>query len=571
MPVGILQIKQVRNRLDSDFVRHIDVSDLGSHADLTHFQLTRALAALVMMKRSQLTAEEAAQSVVDGGGDNGIDGIAVVPDESKIILVQAKWSDIGKGSADLSDMLKFREGVNDLLALRWDKFNDKVQAREAELQSVLMQPEIKVDIVFAHMGAGSLADEVGRIMEDFVADQNDSVNDALAFSYLGQPQIHRLLVEEQQAGDITLSVSLSDWGALEGPPKAVYGHVRGSEVADWLNDNGVQLLSDNVRVFLGDSEVNKSVKETATSSPEQFRYLKNGITVLCKSYEKTLAGGSDRRSGIFTINGASVVNGAQTVGSLASLSRTHRDALEQVRVTVRFIALDEADEGFGKRVTRATNTQNRIGGRDFVGLDPEQVRLRDEFAVDGLVYAIRNGEVDPDPSAGCSFDEAIVALACSVEDVALTTQAKREVGRLYVDTERAPYKALFNAHTTSTMVWRRVQVMRHVDSYLSSPARGWSDSRQKGFAVHGNRLALHLVFHQLDRAALDDPKAEWILDGTLMDEASRVAYMTMKEAAEAHFDGYLASLFKNAAKVKVIRREAMKLIKAAQMEEQLTP
>lgn len=340
--------------------------------------------------------------------------------------------------------------------------------------------------------------------------------------------------------------------------------MRGSDVADWLNDNGVQLLADNVRVFLGDSEVNKSVKETAISAPEQFWYLNNGITVLCKSFEKTVAGGSDRRNGLYTISGASVVNGAQTVGSLTGLSRAHRGALEQVRVTVRFIALDEADEGFGKRVTRATNTQNRIGGRDFVGLDPEQVRLRDEFAVDGLVYAIRNGEADPAPSTGCSFDEAIVALACSADDVTLTTQAKREVGRLYIDTGRAPYKALFNARTTSTMVWRRVQVMRHVDLYLSNAVRGWSDSRQKGFAVHGNRLALHLVFQQLDRAVLDDPEAEWALNEKLIDEASRVAYMSMKEAAEVNFDGYLASLFKNAAKVKVIRAEAMKLIRASQ-------
>lgn len=205
--------------MESDFIPHIDVSDLGSHADLTRFQLTRALAAFVMMKRSQLSAEEAARSVVDGGGDNGIDGIAVVPDESKIIFVQAKWSDTGKGSAELAEMIKFREGVTDLLALRWDKFNRKVQAREDELQAALLQPNTKIDIVFAHMGAGLLADDVGSIMEEFVADQNDSVNDALAFSYLGQPQIHRLLVEEQQAGDITLSVSLSDWGAIEGPPQ----------------------------------------------------------------------------------------------------------------------------------------------------------------------------------------------------------------------------------------------------------------------------------------------------------------------------------------------------------------
>lgn len=562
--MGILQIQQVKNRLEAEIVDHVDVSDLSTHSEpaLSTFKLTRALSAFVMMKRSGLTAAEAAQSVVDGGTDNGVDGIAILPDESKLILVQAKWSETGKGGAEAVDMLKFREGVNDLLSMRWHKFNDKVNARVHELQAVLMKTDIKVEIVFAHMGTGALADAVGTIMTDFVADQNDSVSDSLSFSYLGQAQLHRLLVEEQQAGDIDLVVSLSDWGSVDGPPRAVYGHVQGSEVAGWLTTNGEQLLAKNVRVFLGDSEVNKSVKETALTTPEQFWYLNNGITVLCKSYEKVLAGGGDRRLGTFSVKGASVVNGAQTVGSLASISAgAEASKLDDVRVTVRFISLDEADEDFGNRVTRATNTQNRIGGRDFVGLDPEQDRLRNEFAVDGYVYAVRNGEADPESSTGCSFDEAVVALACSSEDVNLATQAKREISRLYLDTTKAPYKALFNAQTTSSAIWRRVQVMRHVDAYLASPDRIWADSREKGFAVHGNRLILHLVFMQQRRGDLDNPGKDWQVDPHALDHETALAYSKMKEAAEEKFDGYLASLFKNAAKVKAIRDHAVRSIR----------
>lgn len=564
--MGILQIQQVSNRLQAEIVDHVDVSDLAAHSEpaQSSFKLTRALTAFVMMKRSGLSAVEAAQCVVDGEGDNGVDGIAILPDESKIILVQTKWSESGKGSAEAAEMIKFREGVNDLLSMRWHKFNSKVNARVHELQAALMKTDIKVDIVFAHMGTGAVADAVSSIMVDFVADQNDSVSDSLSFSYLGQAQIHRLLVEEQQAGDIDLQVSLSDWGSIDGPPRAVYGHVQGSDVANWLTENGEQLLAKNVRVFLGDSEVNKSVKETAVTTPEQFWYLNNGITVLCKSYEKVLAGGGDRRFGSFSVKGASVVNGAQTVGSLASLSSgPDAEKLSQVRVTVRFISLDEADENFGNRVTRATNTQNRIGGRDFVGLDSEQDRLRNEFAVDGFIYAIRNGEADPESSTGCSFDEAVVALACSADDVNLATQAKREISRLYLDTSKAPYKALFNAQTTSTAIWRRVQVMRHVDAYLASPDRGWSDSREKGFAVHGNRLILHLVYMQIVRRDLDDPGHEWELEPATIDHATALAYSKMKETAEEKFDGYLASLFKNAAKVKVIRDHAVRSIHAA--------
>ncbi|MGP5023503.1 AIPR family protein [Glutamicibacter arilaitensis] len=78
------------------------------------------------------------------------------------------------------------------------------------------------------------------------------------------------------------------------------------------------MLARNVRVFLGDSEVNKSIKETALTAPEQFWYLNNGITVLCRSFDKSVAGGSDRRHGNYVIRGASVVNGLFRIESVAT-------------------------------------------------------------------------------------------------------------------------------------------------------------------------------------------------------------------------------------------------------------
>lgn len=559
--MGTLQIQQVKRRLEDSIVPHLDLSDLSAHGpqQSSAMSLTRALTAFVVHKRSDLSFQDAAASVVDESGDNGIDGLAILPDADRLIVVQSKWSENSRGSAELAEMIKFREGINDLVTMRWDKFGPKVKSRAAELETLLLlNPEVKIEIVFAHMGSGELADVVARTMTDFVADQNDSVGDSFSFSYLDQTLIHQLLIDERQAHDIDLTVTLSDWGSLDGPPKAIYGHTQGSDVAAWLNDNGEQLLAKNVRVFLGDSEVNKGIKETAVKTPDEFWYLNNGITVLCKSFEKHVAGGTDRRVGTFTIKGASVVNGAQTVGALAQLGNTaSAQALESVRVTVRFISLDDASDNFGTRVTRATNTQNRIGGRDFVGLDPEQERLRNEFAVERLVYAVRSGESDPNPTDGCTFDEAVVALACSASDVDLATQAKREISRLYADTSKAPYKALFNAETTSTSIWRRVQVLRHVDEYLGSPKRAWTDSRAKGYAIHGNRVIAHLVFSRLERSSLDDSSSTWSPDASTLDALTGACYQAMVEVAEAEYDGYLASLFKNSTKVRRIRSLAM--------------
>lgn len=547
--MGDLHVAQIKRRLKDTTYPHIDVSDLGAHRaeHIEQAQLTRALAAFVLTKVAGLSDEDAAASVTDGSDDNGIDAIAYVDSESpRLYVVQSKWSDAGTKGASMEDMIKFQKGLADLVSMNWERFNGKVKDRAAELDNILLNTDLRIEVIFASMGTPAVADNVRGHMDDYVATLNVPTEVA-TFSYANQGFIYKLLVDENQSSQIDLTVELSDWGRMEGPPEAVYGHVSGTEVAGWLRDHGDFLLSRNVRVVLPNSEVNNSVLETVLDSPENFWYFNNGVTALCESIDKAPAGGPERRQGTFGVKGVSVVNGAQTVGTLArALRQGKQPELEKVRVMVRFISLESTAEDFGKRVTRATNTQNVIGGRDFVGLDPEQARLRDDFAVDNLTYAFRSGEARPDPDKGCEFGEAAVALACA-QSAGLATQAKREVSRLWDDTTKSPYRALFNAKTNHLRVWRSVQILRAVDHELDR-LRGALDNRTKGYAVHGNRLIAHIVFTQLDLSRIETPATDWA--PTLLRATKLTAQVldTLKDEGEAEYSGYTASLFKNTTK-----------------------
>lgn len=547
--MGDLHVAQIKRRLKDTTYPHIDVSDLGAHSaeHIEQAQLTRALAAFVLTKVAGLSDEDAAASVTDGSDDNGIDAIAYVDSESpRLYVVQSKWSDTGTRAASMEDMIKFQKGLADLVSMNWERFNGKVKDRAAELDDILLNTNLRIEVIFASMGTPAVADNVRGHMDDYFATLNVPTEVA-TFSYANQGFIYKLLVDENQSSQIDLTVELSDWGRMEGPPEAVYGHVSGTEVAGWLRDHGDFLLSRNVRVVLPNSEVNNSVLETVLDSPENFWYFNNGVTALCESIDKAPAGGPERRQGTFGVKGVSVVNGAQTVGTLARALRQGRQTeLDKVRVMVRFISLESTAEDFGKRVTRATNTQNVIGGRDFVGLDPEQARLRDDFAVDNLTYAFRSGEARPDPDKGCEFGEAAVALACA-QSAALATQAKREVSRLWDDTTKSPYRALFNAKTNHLRVWRSVQILRAVDHELDR-LRGGLDNRTKGYAVHGNRLIAHIVFTQLDLSRIETHAADWAPTLLRATELTAQVLDTLKDKGEAEYGGYTASLFKNATK-----------------------
>lgn len=547
--MGQLQVTQIKKRLEDTLVSLIDLSDLPAHSQ-EHVEvngLSRALAAFVIMKLAGVDEITAAASVTDGSRDNGIDAIIALPNELRVVVVQSKWSSQGRGSASLDDVLKLREGVNDLVQFKWDKFNDKVQDRRTELESILLQENVIINIVFAHNGSATIASDVRSRIDEYVDDLNEPTETA-SFLYLSQAEIRKFLVDEQQSPRIDLTVELSDWGQVESSPRAIYGQVAADEVANWYINHGSTLLDKNVRVVLSESEVNNSLATTLVERPNLFWYFNNGITVLCDEIVKTPAGGTDRRLGTFAFQGVTVVNGAQTVGTIAKIKKKNEATLGLARVMVRFISLSDTDDSFASDVTRATNTQNRIGGRDFLSLDLQQARLRDDFAIEGLKYVYRSGEEEPQPTEGCSVFEATVALACAQGSSSLAVQAKREISRLWDDTSRAPYKTLFNARTSYLRVWRSVDILRRVQGTLEHLSQSL-EGRPRLVAVHGNRLILHLVFRKLNVESIGDPSFDWEAEvDRYKSDLTTTVFNEVASIVESDYPGYPASLFKNASK-----------------------
>ena len=129
-------------------------------------------------------------------------------------------------------------------------------------------------------------------------------------------------------------------------------------------------------------DVNEGIVKTARFAPENFWYFNNGITILCDKLSKQPLGGSSRESGVFECEGASVVNGAETVGSILSALDVGPNGFHRARVSVRIIDLEKCPPSFARELTRAANTQNRIEKKDFAAQDPEQDRLKTELLLE---------------------------------------------------------------------------------------------------------------------------------------------------------------------------------------------
>ncbi len=546
--MAILHIGHIKAALRKRFDGLIDLSDVPNAKgdDLENFFLTRSLAAFVIAELARVDDKIAAKAIVDGSKDNGIDAFYFEATERVCYLVQSKWIHNGKGSMEVGEVHKFLQGVTDLLESKLESF-DKLRQKKAEIDAALTDSSARFVLVTAYTGEQQLSAEALRPITDFLGEQNDPT-ELISFHQFRQADLHAVVARQAVGESVKLTVLLHEWGKVTEPFLAYYGMVDLQDIGTW-KQFGQSLYHRNLRGFKGSTDVNEAIVKTARSAPDHFWYFNNGITILCEKLSKQPLGGSNRDSGVFECEGASVVNGAQTVGSIISAIDGGPNGLHRARVLVKIIDLERVPPTFAAELTRAANTQNRIEKKDFAALDPEQDRLKTELLLEcEKFYAYKTGDREPSPEEGCSLDDAAVALACAQKDVGLCVQAKREVGRLYDDIQQAPYKILFNPSVSALRMWRSVEVMRLVDEALKRKAS--FEGKDRLIAVHGNRFVLHLVFQSLgnyeNTGPLDFEAVKKRIPELTFEALAKVTAAKEKQAASS----YPANFFKNATKCK---------------------
>ena len=82
--------------------------------------------------------------------------------------------------------------------------------------------------------------------------------------------------------------------------------------------HGKRLIAANIRAYKGRTEVNDQILETVREEPQHFFYLNNGLTAFCERLEVHNLDRANVEAKRITAYGLSIVNGAQTLGSLAS-------------------------------------------------------------------------------------------------------------------------------------------------------------------------------------------------------------------------------------------------------------
>ena len=172
------------------------------------------------------------------------------------------------------------------------------------------------------------------------------------------------------------------------------GHITGLALSDMFRAFGRKMIEVNVRDFLGDTTINKGMRETIKTEPERFAAYNNGLTIVCSSVK--IEGNE-----IISIENPSVVNGGQTTMVIVDEARKGT-AVQAVRVPIRVVEITSTNAAdvkqFPSLISRYANTQNNIKTTDQL-VNEEPHPSLNEYCVDhadalgGWYYAHRRGMV----------------------------------------------------------------------------------------------------------------------------------------------------------------------------------
>lgn len=326
-------------------------------------------------------------SLTDGPNDKKLDFLYLDTDNRRIVFVQGyfsskkgneapanKASDLNTAAAWLlsGDVAKLPSGLADSIRSCRQAL-DAGEVDEIELLYVHNLVESKavqheLDTAKAHLVKGLVKLDIQIVAKE-----------------VGLRECEKLYLAKESAIVVLDEILLPATVAFEekGPNwNAAITTLPGTWLGAQFQKYGTQLFSANYRGFLGVSKrrkINSGIKQTAESRPEDFWVYNNGVTILTLGYKSTTKGTK--------ITGCSIINGAQTTGSIGSVDA--KKDISKIRVLARVVACKDAETI--KEIVRFNNTQNEITTWDQYSSNESQKSLLTEFGALGHSYSVKRG------------------------------------------------------------------------------------------------------------------------------------------------------------------------------------
>jgi hypothetical protein len=470
-------------------------------------RLSRSLAAFAIANVADVTPAQAANSIINGENDNGIDAVYFDRIQNFLWLVQAKAGN----APDMGENLKFCKGIRHLVYKRFQKFNEGFSRLQQDVEDALDKNEVTIVGCNIYLGE-SISSHVEHDLNE-LKDELNKDDPRFEWQDLNIEKIYSWLTAKQENAPVNVELTLEKWHSLQKPRRAFYGLVRASELASLYQKHNKSLFEQNIRYYLGTQDVNLAIAETVKEQPSELFYLNNGLTITCTKI--SLPSGHNQESTRFSLEGFSVVNGAQTVGSIASVFNANSSISTDAKLLVTIIEVGTKSDKIGVEITKARNTQNTVRDIYFAALDPNQERLRQECMVSNIVYQYRPSA---DSQDAITIEQAAIALACFSGNTEIVVAAKREISQLYK--REYHYSTLFSEQLSGIMLCRYVRIFQYLDPIFTASEKAETQNPRKKFYQHGRFFILDILSRRY-KYLINKPEVDLSQDDKT--ELSRIA------------------------------------------------
>ena len=310
----------------------------------------------VLTRVFEATEDDAADSIVDGANDLGIDAYLPVDfSENNIRLFQSKYGTSHSREA----ITKFKDDVKRLL----NRDVTKMRPELALLVTNIREKNLKVECCY---------------VTDQKVDYEDDYVEILDIDDIIQKLWDR--IKKPAAGkksQIKLEKMLRHGNTILGILKL-------RELTNFVTKNRDYVFESNIRQWMQfKTSVNKGLRETLQNDPDKFFYYNNGITIVVSNFDEL-------GDNMVALHAPQIVNGAQTSNSvLDHAKRTHN---MDGSMTVTIIKAD--DEQDQNNITKYRNSQNAVRGKDLVSLMDFHKSIKSQLQNSGYFYEIQAGSFD---------------------------------------------------------------------------------------------------------------------------------------------------------------------------------
>lgn len=330
----------------------------------------------------------ASDCLTDSKNDKKIDFINVDEGIGKITIAQGYYSTKERDVAPSNKAADLNTALAWLTSGDLDDIPKNLREYIKLCRELINNDEISsIDILYVHNlpesdNCRKELETAANHLKDLLLDEDIEVK----YYELGVAAIEELYIRRETPIIVKEKITI--------PAKPVYTESTASWDAyvfsvsgDWLGNlykrHDDKLFSANYRGFLGAGKrkkINNAIQQSAEKDSMNFWVYNNGITLL------TLGVDTSQEEATI-IEGISIINGAQTTGSIGSLRKT--DQLNTVKVLCRVIKCN--DPNLIPRIIKANNSQNSITTWDVYSNDPVQISLKGKFSQYGKVYSVKRG------------------------------------------------------------------------------------------------------------------------------------------------------------------------------------